>query len=186
VLDTLVDHVYWGGFSDPRWHQRAAWLLEQTGMRPRVYGTANAATDSNTRSLASLLHVWLHGADGFMPWQTLGDDASLDLNDNVDGNSLLVPGTRFGLTVVGDLRLKALRDGQQLIEYLVMLADRHHLQREQIRVMIEQVLPVTAARREGAPLDDAGATRFSALDTWQIAALRRQVAELIVGGPPAR
>jgi hypothetical protein len=186
VLDTIVDRVYWGGFADARSHQRAAWLSEHAGMRPRVYGAANPATESNTQSVSTLLQVWLHGADGFLPWQTLGNDGSLDRNDNVDGSTLLVPGTRFGLPVVGDMRLKAFRDGQQLIEYLVILADRHQLEREQVRAMLEKVVAVTAARRDGAPLDDAGATRFSALETWQIAALRRQVAELIAGTRSAR
>jgi hypothetical protein len=186
VLDTIVDRVYWGGFSDARSHQRAAWLSEHTGMRPRVYGAANPATESNTQSVSTLLQVWLHGADGFLPWQTLGNDASLDRNDNVDGSTLLVPGTRFGLPVVGDIRLKAFRDGQQLIEYLVILADRHQLQREQVRAMLANVVAVSAGRVDGSSPDDAGAARFSSLQAWQIAALRRQVAELIAGTRSAR
>jgi hypothetical protein len=170
-------------------------LSEHTGIRTRAYGAANPATESNTQSVSTLLQVWLHGADGFLPWQTLGNDASLDVNDNVDGNSLLVPGARFGLPVVGDLRLKALRDGEQLIEYLVILSDRYRLQREQVRTMLERVLPLSAAtaadsvlplardQNQVSRLDDAEAGRFSTLKAWQLAALRRALAELISDAP---
>jgi hypothetical protein len=186
VLDGIVDQVYWGGFSSTRWYQRAAWLSEHTGMRRRAYGAANPDTESNTQSVSTLLQVWLNGADGFLPWQTLGDDTSLDQTDNVGGNTLLVPGTRFGLPVVGDLRLKALRDGAQLIEYLVLLADRHHLQREQVGASLAKVLSVSAGSDAGALLDDADAGRYSTLAAWQIAAVRRQVAEWISANAPGR
>lgn len=178
VLDTVVDTIYWGGFSDARSYRRAAWLSEHTGVKTRAYGTANAATASNTESVSTLVQVWLHGADAFLPWQTLGDEASLDQNDNVDGNTLLVPGTRFALRVVGDMRLKALRDGQQLIEYLVLLGDRYGLQREQIRAMLEKVIPLSA-ETTGVAVDEAGRQRFGVLESWQLAALRRALAELI-------
>jgi hypothetical protein len=180
VLDTIVDSVYWGGFTNARWYQRAAWLSQHTGLRSRAYGEVNPAAEPNTQTVSTLLQVWLHGADGFLPWQTLGNDASLDTADNVGGNTLMVPGTRFGIPVVGDMRLKALRDGEQIIEYLVILAARYQLQREQIAAMLEKVLPISASRVNGAGLDDAAAARFSTLEDWQIAALRRTLAELIV------
>jgi len=186
VLDTIVDHVYWGGFSSRPWYQRAAWLSEHAGIRPRAYGAANPDTDSNTQSMSTLLQVWLNGADGFLPWQTLGDDSSLDQSDNLGGNTLLVPGTRFGEPVVGDLRLKAFRDGAQLIEYLVLLVERDGLQREQVSDAITRVLTVSAGALDGARLDDADAGRFSTLDTWQIAAVRRQVAEWIISRRPVQ
>jgi hypothetical protein len=182
VLDTIVDHVYWSGFTDPRSHQRAEWLSEHTGSGIRAYGSVNPATESHTQSVSVLLQGWLHGADAWLPWQTLGDDASLDVADNVAGAALLVPGTRFNLPVVGDMRLKALRDGQQIIEYLVILSERHHLQREQVRAMLDDALRLTARTAPGTTQDDAGAARFSTLDVWRIAELRRALAERIVAG----
>jgi hypothetical protein len=180
VLDTIVDHVYWGGFTNTRSYQRAAWLSENTGLRSRAYGSVNPATESNTQTVSALLQVWSHGANGFLPWQTLGNDDSLDANDNVGGNTLLAPGTRFGVPVVGDMRLKALRDGEQIIEYLVILADRYQLPREQVGALLAKALPLSASRVTGAALDDAEAARFGTLSDWQIAGLRRALAELIV------
>jgi hypothetical protein len=49
----------------------------------------------------------------------------------VGGNALLAPGDRFGVPVVADLRLKAFRDGEQVCEYLKLVADRYHLKAEQ-------------------------------------------------------
>ncbi len=95
------------------------------------------------------------------------------------GNTLMVPGTRFGVPVVGDMRLKALRDGEQIIEYLVILADRYQLQREQVGAMLAKALPLSAGRVAGAAHDDADAARFGNLQDWQIAGLRRALAELI-------
>jgi hypothetical protein len=180
VLDTVVDNVYWGGLSDARWYQRASWLSENAGLGIRAYGSVNPATESNTQTISALLRVWAHGANGFLPWQTLGDDASLDAVDNVAGTSLMVPGTRFERPVVGDMRLNALRDGEQIIEYLVILMERYRLQREQVAALLGRVLPLSTADATGGVPDDADAGRFSTLQDWQIAGLRRMVAELIV------
>ena len=180
VLDTIADTAYWGGFTNARWYQRAAWLSANTGLRSRAYGSANAATASNTQTVSMLLQVWAHGGDGFLPWQTLGNDASLDTNDNVAGNTLMVPGARFGIPVVGDMRLEALRDGQQIIEYLVILMERYHVSREQVGAALLDALPLSANRASGAAQDDAEAGRFSTLQDWHIAELRRALAELIV------
>ncbi|MCR4411843.1 MAG: DUF4091 domain-containing protein, partial [Thermoguttaceae bacterium] len=66
--------------------------------------------------------------------------------------------------LVADLRLKALRDGQQLIEYLTLLSERRRVSREEIRAAIE------AALGEDSPSD------LSRLTAWQLAELRRRVA----------
>ncbi len=179
VLDSIVDHAYWGGFTDEKAYARAAWLSEHTGLNRRAYGSVNAATESNTQTVSALLHAWSRGANGFLPWQTLGQESSLDANDDIDGNTLLVPGARFGLPVVGDMRLKALRDGQQIIEYLVILSDRYRLQRDQVRALVERLVPLSASRADEASLDNAQAARFATLSDWQIAGLRRALAELI-------
>ena len=75
----------------------------------------NPAAEGNTQTVSTLLQVWAHGGNGFLPWQTLGNDASLDTDDNVAGSTLMVPGTRFGVPVVGargdDPRIERLRAG---------------------------------------------------------------------------
>ena len=60
-------------------------------------------------TVAWLIDAYLNGADGALPWQTIGSEKALDDNDAgaFGGNALLVPAMRFDQTVVADLRLKA-------------------------------------------------------------------------------
>jgi len=119
-------------------YRRCRIVGQETGIEVRTYGATNPDNESNTKTLAWILNVWANGADGVLPWQPLGENKALEMNDHgiSGGNALLVPGKRFNLNVVGDMRLKALRDGQQMIEYLCILAQRYNLQREQIKEMI--------------------------------------------------
>ena len=188
VMAGALDGEYIGGFSSPAAYRRCRLLAEDTGVEIRTYGGANKDTESNTRSVVWLLNDWTNGANASLPWQTLGDEAALDSGDRAagGGNALFVPGKRFGQTVVADLRLKALRDGQQLVEYLVELGKRYGLNREQVQALVRRAARFEAGRVEGAGADNADALRFSTLKTGEIAALRRAVAELIVKRPEAK
>ena len=92
-----------------------------------------------------MLNVWLNGGNGVLPWQTLGPEESLDSNDAAagGGNALLVPASASGHTVVADLRLNSLRDAEQLIEYLTIVAERGHFNREQMASMVGESLKLT-------------------------------------------
>jgi hypothetical protein len=81
------------------------------------------------------------------------------------------------------MRLKALRDGQQLVEYLVLLAERRKLTREQVRAMLAQAVRLEGGARQGTALDNADALQFATLQAWQLAGLRRALATLIVEAP---
>ncbi|MFQ6097436.1 MAG: hypothetical protein ACE5O2_06860, partial [Armatimonadota bacterium] len=187
VLDGVVNTVYYGtgAFSSEAMCRRCRTLSQEQGFRLMTYGSANRDNESNVRTVEWMLHAWTNGANGVLPWQTLGGDKALDDNDRGagGGNALLVPGERFGLDVVADMRLKALRDGQQLIEYVKILAERRNLRREQVRALVGRALRVEPRVRPGADADDAEALEFGALEAWQISELRRHLARLIVGPP---
>ena len=67
--------------------------------------------------------------------------------------------------------IPVLRDGEQIIEYLAILSARYQLRREQVDAILAKALGFGEA------------TRFSTLKDWQIAELRRKLAELIVTRP---
>ncbi len=182
VLAGAVGTEYIGGFSSPGNYRRCRLLEQDTGVKIMTYGGASADNASNTQSLVMLLDLWLHGSNGHLPWQTLGGERALDDNDAgaSGGNALIVPGTRLGVPVVGDMRLKAFRDGEQIIEYMAILAQKRGLQREQIQAMVAAAVRIEAGRKAGAGADDADALRFSSLKDWQISQLRKRLAELIV------
>jgi len=182
VLDHLVDTVYFGGsLSDPVTARRCRTLAQETGLKIMTYGSANPDNRSNTESVTWSLVTWLNGGNGVLPWQVLGSDKALDVNDAgaFGGNALLVPGDRFGLPAVADMRLKALRDGEQLIEYLVLLSHKYGLTREQIKAMVEDAVQLSGGRRAGASADDADALRFAHIDAWRLSELRRAIGELV-------
>ena len=186
VLDGLVDTVYYGAgaFRSEANYRRVATLARDTGLKPMVYGSVNRDTESNTRTVAWMLNAWLNGANGVLPWQTLGNDAALDEGDDAIGGgaALLAPGARFGVPVVADIRLKALRDGQQLIEYMAIVADAEELTREQMKDMVQSSLDVRATTASET-VDDADGTRGAALPHADIQLLRRALAERITSRP---
>ena len=183
ALDGIVNTVYFGAgaFGPPNMNRRCRILARETDLKLMTYGSANPDNESNTRSVVWVLNVWMNKGNGVLPWQTLGGDKALDENDRGagGGNALLVPGERFGLEVVGDMRLKALREGQQIVEYMTILAERYDLRREQIRDMVYRAMRLEAGTRADAGMDDAEVMRFSMMKAWQISELRRRLGELI-------
>jgi hypothetical protein len=179
VLEGRVNSVYYGGFIDERTYRRCRILREETGIRVRAYGSAGAHDRSNTETVALVLNTWLNGADGFLSWWTIGKRGSLDVQEGCAGNALFVPGDRFGLPVVGDMRLKAFRKGEQLVEYLVLLSAKHDLNRQQLKHMVVRALDLQAKRKAGASADNADALRFGLLKAWQIEGLRAEILKIL-------
>lgn len=179
VLEGRVNSVYYGGFNNENTYKRCQILKEETGVRVRAYGTANAHDRSNTETVALILNTWLNGADGFQVWWSTGSKKSLEVQEGSPGNGLFVPGERFGLPVVGDMRLKAFRKGEQLIEYLVLLSRKYGLTRMQLKYMIEKVLELEVEPRDNSTADDADSLRFKALKVWQIKGLRQEIIKLL-------
>jgi hypothetical protein len=162
-------------------HRRAVELSRRGGFQLRVYGGANPDTRSNTETVAWLLDARLKGANAALPWQTLGGEGALDDNDKsaFGCNALFVPGSRAGKKVLADMRVKAFRDGEQLIEYLERVAAKQGLRCEQLAAMVNEFAGLGASKLAGASADNADAVRMGALPDWKIAGLRRGLAEMI-------
>jgi len=79
-----------------------------------MYGSANPIGTPNFMPVAWSVETWALGADGVVPWQTIGKPAAWKTRDDL---SLFYP-TASG--PVPSLRLKSFRSGQQLVEYLTM------------------------------------------------------------------
>jgi hypothetical protein len=182
VMDGILSCEYIGGFNSPAAYRRCRWLAEETGVDIRTYGSTSRDNESNTRSVVMLLTMWANGARAHLPWQTLAGEGALDTcdRDAGGGTAILVPGGRLGHKVLADLRLKALREGQQLIEYLAELEKRRGLRRDEVKAMVHAAVRLETGRVEGAGADNADALTFGTLKAWQIAGLRRRVAEMIV------
>ena len=170
-----VMQVQYGGFSDMTRNLRLRWLRENTRVITRDYGGLGDPMMSYTQASANVLNLWLSGASGFLPWQTLGGSRSLDKNTTT---TLFVDGERFNTPVVADMRLKAFRQGQQIIEYAVLLAERKKLSRQQVRAFITQFFPVGLVNT-GSNVDNADSKKSTTFVSWEFSALKKQMARLI-------
>jgi hypothetical protein len=141
----------------------------------RAYGTASSHNKSNLETVKLVLNTWLNGADGFLVWWSTGRKQSLNVQEGCPGNALLVPGDRFGVPVVADLRLKAFRKGEQLVEYLVLLKAKYDLSRRQLRCIISQALDSTKGDEVGDSSGKQHWTHIETLKAWQIDALRKEI-----------
>lgn len=116
ILWGFLDETYMGGANDQKirmWEEmRRKWpdsaLFE--------YGTPNAVGASNLQPVLWCLSAWANGADGVLPWQTIGRAESWE---TADPTALFYPGPDGPLP---SIRLKAFRRGQQDVEYMVALA----------------------------------------------------------------
>lgn len=182
VLDGVVDVIHYGtgAVADPADRRRCRDLAQRGGFDLRVYGNPNRDDRSNGETVAWILDAWGLGANAALPWQTMGNDRSLDEGDrSVSGVAMIAPGDRFGVHAVGDLRLKACRDAEQIIEYLTLFARRHGLHRDEVVAVLRRSLGLSGSTEDGAGADDADALRFTNLSAWQISGLRRSLAEAI-------
>ncbi len=186
MLNGAVDVVHFGtgASTAPAMIRRCRALAAETPLAWRTYGSANADNASNLGSVVWILTAWLNGSKAALPWQAMGNDKALDTNDSaVGGNALVAPGKRFGLACVADIRLKAFRDAEQIVEYLNLVERRYKLTREQTRAMVAAALNLKSTIAAGAAADNADALRFGQLKAWQLAELRRALAALIVKKP---
>ena len=179
VLDGSVDTVYFGGFNNAKVYKRCRLLKKNTGIRIRAYGPASDHERSNLEAVALVLNTWLNGADGYQVWWSTGRDQSLDVQEGTIGNAILISGRRFGISVLGDLRLKAFRKGEQLREYLVLLGKKHHLSRTQLKQMVVDALSVNRIQRKHISSKRTESDIPASIKAWQVTGLRREILKLL-------
>jgi hypothetical protein len=176
-LDGLVDLMCVSG-QFYRKNERCMAMRRSQGITFWNYGTANDIRATNLTGEAWALKVYLSGGDGLLPWNSLGKDSSFD---KPTPTTILYPGLRFGIAgPLASLRLKALRRGQQDVEYLALLAKKMNWDREQIAEVLAPVLQLHARTHE-AFADDAGRTLFDNLTAEQFARFRASVAAALMG-----
>jgi len=170
-LDGLVDTMCVAGalFENPAACRR----IRDQGVVLWHYGEGNPIATSNLTAVAWALKAWCGGAEGILPWNSIGGDGAFT---TPTPTALLIPGTRFGLSgPVVSLRLLALCRGQQDVEYLNLLARRRGYDREQMQALVAQALDLGARQREDYA-GDAGRVLFERLRLEDFAALRHAVA----------
>ena len=117
ALDGVLDYLVVGS----AFRRYRSLVLDQKrnfGVIALEYGSANAIGDANGHAVAWCLDAWSLGADGVVPWQTIGNRESWNKADRL---ALLYPSPwPDRAEPIPSVRLKAYRRGQQDVEYLAL------------------------------------------------------------------
>lgn len=143
-----------------------------------MYGSANVIGTPNSMPAAWCVETWALGADGVVPWQTIGKPAAWEKPDQL---SLFYP-TETG--PVPSLRLKAFRAGEQLVEYLTMYAELSGQTRDAVgaAVLGEPGLRATVKKKSEA---DAGDSLFGTEAGLTLRGLRERLGAWLDAKAPA-
>ncbi|HVS36284.1 MAG TPA: GDSL-type esterase/lipase family protein, partial [Gemmataceae bacterium] len=182
ALDGVLDYNVCGGAM--RQYQRIVMdRKEANGEIVVEYAGSNALEDSNMQPLGWSLDAWSRGADGVLPWQTIGSDESWKKADEL---SLFYPSRDAREGPIPSIRLKAYRRGEQDVEYLTLFAQATGQPRWAVGETVRQALHL-AGERKTAGGEDAGVVNFAQLKPQDVWALRVQVgAALSDAAPPAK
>lgn len=150
----------------------------QNNQKLLVYGSCNPLDQSNVQPAAWCVDAWRLGADGIVPWQTLGSAQSWR---QADPQALFYPDPATG-QALPSLRLKAIRSGQQLAEMLNLYQRSRQAPRWAVASQLEKVVPLQA-KFEAKSREDAGTLRYDALTPQQLWELRLSLGEMLSGEP---
>jgi hypothetical protein len=147
------------------------------------YGSANPVEEANTQALGWSLDSWSLGADGVLPWQTVGRGDSWRTADTL---ALFYPRFR-GREPVPSVRLKAFRRGQQDVEYLTLLTLVTGEPRWAVGRRVREALGLAGERGASGFTggEDAGLVRFNRLRAADAWALRVRVGRALDAARPA-
>lgn len=152
--------------------------MERDGLKVWVYGTSNPVDESNRQIQAWALDAWCGGASGLVPWQTI--DKTGQAMTQADQLGLFIfDRDSEGRTVIRhSLRLKAYREAQQLIEYLILVRERHEWPPSRMRAFVAQYLPLSGEVRK-VDEADAGTAAYDDASLRGIDELRQACIELL-------
>lgn len=183
LFDDVLDYNVVGG-AMRRYRRMVLDRKEATGNVVIEYGSANAIDQSNVQPAAWCIDAWSLGADGVLPWQTIGNDQSWRQADTL---ALFYPGKPAGYDEpIASLRLKAFRRGQQDVEYLTLYSQLKGVPRWQIGQEVREWLGLSGQRRaSGVPAaEDAGVIHYGDLKPEALWSLRHTIGEALSAAHP--
>ena len=169
VLDGILDVNIVGGAFRP--YRRM--VLDRKAANGEIvleYGSANSLDDPDTQAVSWSLDAWSLGADGVLPWQTIGDEKSWDEADSL---SLFYPSLSGGGAPIPSIRLKAFRRGQQDVEYWTLYGLETKEPRWAMGETLRAALKLDAERHASG--EDAGVLLYRKIRPEDLAALRDRI-----------
>lgn len=133
-----------------------------------MYGSANPIGTSNVATAAWCVESWALGADGVVPWQTIGTPDAWKKPDDLAVFYQTPEGP------VPSLRLKAFRAGQQLVEYLTIYSVVSGDSRDAVGAAVLAEPGLRATMRKSSD-DDAGGSMFGLESHRSLVTLRHRI-----------
>ena len=189
-LDGLLDYHVVGGAM--RKYPRLVFERKRAlGEIVLEYGSTNSVEGSNVQPVGWCLDAWSLGADGVLPWQTIG---TADSWQRADELSLFYPGLGRSNrsrpnavpTPIPSIRLKAYRRGQQDVEYLEIWSRLSNEPRWAVGEQVRAALKL-AGTRQGTGItagEDAGRIDYGELRSRDVWALRVAIGEALSRSHP--
>ncbi len=143
-----------------------------------IYGSTPDVHQSSRSLQAWAVDSWLAGASGLVPWQTVNKTGSALREADPLGVFIMDSSVGDRPVVRQTLRLKAWRETQQLLEYLILLKTGHDLTPAQLSDLISEHVEIrTEVKQQNA--EDAGVLQAASIsaDGWE--RLRQTVSKLL-------
>lgn len=134
--------------------------IARDGLEAWVYGTSNPVEESNRQLLAWAVDAWQHGARGLVPWQTVDKSGNALKTADQLGIFIYDKAEDGSLAIRHSARLKAYREAEQLIEYLVLLKQQRNWTPSQMRAFIAHYVPLAGSVRQ-QHREDAGTAAYA-------------------------
>ena len=177
-LDSLLDVYVVGG--DVFTAYNATIRRRSEGRNKRLvytYGTTAPPSESAYQPIFWSLDAWTQGADGIVPWQTIGNQDSWRTEDEL---SLFYPATKESDGhVAPSLRLKAYRSGEQLVEYLTLLSVATDRPRDEIARAVRGRLKLDDANSFKRDAEDAGVRFYNASSPDELESFKREIGDFL-------
>ena len=183
IMRGLMGCMYAGGAFFDRWIACSV-MARDYPMSVRAYGSCNPVERPSLESQAWCIKSFIYGGDGVLPWQTIAGPGSLR---SADTEAIIIDGQKDFPSVKGpvaSLRLKALRRGEQDVEYLNLLMKTKGYTREQVRDLVLRKLNLKTEFKQKFS-DDAAAVSFGSLSEADIASICEAIAQVIGTGQAA-
>jgi hypothetical protein len=143
-----------------------------------MYGAATKLGQPLVGNVAWCAETWSLGANGVVPWQTIGNKDWLSVPDDL---ALFYPSPNGPLP---SLRLKSFRAGQQLAEYLAIYTSASGQDRDAVGAAV-LALPGLRAGTIKTYADDAGSSAFGDEAVRSVAELRLRLGAWLDAHAPA-
>ncbi len=175
-LAPWLDVYVVGGEAFRRYNRLVCERRDAFGRLVYTYGTTAPPESSAFQPVLWSLDAWSLGAQGVVPWQTIGTRESWRVGDEL---ALFYPACQESAgRVVASLRLKAYRRGEQDVEYLTLLLARLGRSRNELAVALRRRLALDGSNLS-ASSEDAGTSVYNDVSPDELEYFRREIGEFL-------